>query len=144
MIDDIINDINSGGITYDVIGKQNLGGQKLYSVSPYHELTTKIKGSKATLSNIADFLEQNIDYIVKSKHALGGWYNKKTDTLYLDISVVTPDKILAKDIGKKANQVAIFDLNKFKDIPTGGTGEVNGVLSTFEDRINFIDSLFRK
>lgn len=132
-LNDIIDEINkNGGITYNLKGKENLSGKKYYSVSIYPERS--LITDKLDRNALADYIEQNIDLLSKADHQLGGWYDKESGKLYLDVAIAIKDRTKAIDLGKKYNQKAIFDLNKLEEIPTGGTGENIGDFGDINSR----------
>lgn len=121
----IVDEINSGGITYNLPGKKSLGGTEAYAVSPFpnRSLVRDVRAEgPLTLKTLARYIQENADLLAKKDFALGGWYDTDSGKIYLDVSIVTPDKARAITIGKKLNQKAAFDLSKFEEIPTGGDG----------------------
>ncbi len=85
-----------------------------------------------SLSDLAD--SKKVDRYLKRKRAmlsqpntyLGGWLNKAEKKVYIDIVEVFPpgQKEAAIQAGRDRNQLAVFDLGSFEEIPTGGTGKV--------------------
>jgi hypothetical protein len=57
---------------------------------------------------------------------LGGWRDKATGQFYLDVCDNVSDREKAVELGANRDQKAIFHLDTFDEIPTGGTGEGNG------------------
>jgi hypothetical protein len=118
----IYNNIkDNGGITYNIVSGKDLGGTNAFSVSIYPERGIKIDVNSFKVRDIYDFLKKNIDLLKDGNNSFGAW--KDDNFIYLD-AVVTPKEIVAaKQLGKTFNQIAAFDLNKFEEVPTGGTGE---------------------
>ena len=118
-----------GGFTRDVLRNVDFSGTPHISVSPFPERTLTYVG-ETTQKQIADFFKKNFDLLQKKGYAMGGWYNKADGKTYLDVALVVPKKFTseANQLGKNSNQIATFDLETFKEIATGGTGEVAGVL----------------
>lgn len=135
-LDEVVDAINSGGITFDTVRKMSLGGQKMISVSVYPELSRIFTG-KITKEDIVKYIRDNIDILRKRNHSLGGWYDTETGKIYLDVSVTMPDVDTAVALGKKYNQKAVFDLEKFEEIQTGGTGENLGNYGSILDRSEY-------
>lgn len=72
-----------------------------------------------TAEDIRAFTEKNKDILDKNPDLYVGGY-KNT----LGISERLTDQAAAEDLGKKTNQISIYDVKNGKEIPTGGTGEV--------------------
>ncbi len=72
-----------------------------------------------TAEDIRAFTEKNKDILSKNPDLYVGGY-KNT----LGISERLTDQAAAEDLGKKTNQISIYDVKNGKEIPTGGTGEV--------------------
>jgi len=115
----------TGGSTFNVRNEQNLAGQKVYSVSPFKELETVLDHSP-TSEDITGFIgrpgvrEKLFD--PSGKFSLGTWEDKSEGKTYLDVVVTTPDLSEALEIGRKAKQIAAFDLSKV-DPQTGDVAE---------------------
>lgn len=54
---------------------------------------------------------------------IGGWTDKGTGKTYLDISHNVQSRSKAISLGKRNNQIAIWDVKRGREIRTGGTGE---------------------
>jgi len=138
--DNIVKAINeNGGITYNAKGG-NLGGKKVYSVAIYPERSQTFKG-EVTKNDIIKYVYDNIDLLGKKGHSLGGWYDTESKQLWLDVAGTVKDKNLAIKLGKKFNQKAIFDLNKFEEISTGGTGEATGKMPSISARQKYLSNI---
>lgn len=126
--------IENGGSTFDAEGN-SLVGQPGYAVSLYPERSSTVK-DQITDDHVSDFIDRNRDLLDKDpRNAIGTWHDTSTDTHYLDISAVLPDRDQAIDLARKYNQKAIFDLQKLEEIPTGGTGEPVPGLAPEGDRL---------
>jgi predicted ABC-type ATPase len=136
----IVEDINNGGISYNLAQKASLGGTKNYAVSLYPERSVIL--DKLSTKDIVKFIKSNSDLLSQKGHILGGWYDTETGKIYLDVSTAFKNKEKAIELGKEFNQKAIFDLKNFSDIPTGGTGENTGGLPPIKDRLKSIARLF--
>lgn len=136
-----IEQINSGGITQDLLKKESLGGTKTYAFSPFVK-RTQVFNKQVSTVELANFIEANKDLLSKEGFALGGWYDTETGKVYLDVSVTTPDLEKAMTLAEKFNQKAIFDLNDFTEIATGGNGEVTKSLENLstEDIMKILNS----
>jgi len=139
-IDNIAQSINeNGGITYNA-SKGNLGGKEAYSIAMYPERSKTFQG-EITKKDILQYISDNIDLLGKKGHSLGGWYDTEAKQLWLDVAGTVKDKNTAIKLGKKFNQKAIFDLSKFEEIPTGGTGESVKGLPDINNRMKLLEKL---
>lgn len=135
---------NEGGFTMDTLRNIDYGGTPHIAVSPFPERSAIYTGETTTM-HIAQFMEKNIDLLSQKGYSLGGWYDKASGQTYLDVVVPVPKKFStqAVELGKQSNQKAVFDLETFTEIPTGGTGEVAGAASLVE-RQNLVKSLLTR
>lgn len=73
-----------------------------------------------------------IEYLLRNEQALidnpevfvGAWRDSETGKLHLDMVNHFTDQAEAERLGSERNQIAVFDLGTFDEIPTGGTGNV--------------------
>lgn len=116
---DIVKLINeTGGATYN-LDRGNLAGTNNYAVAIFPQAGV-ILDHIPNEQEINDFIDTN-STLFSSDASLGAWVdNNKT---YLDVVATIPDKERAIALAKRYNQIAIFDLKNFVEIPTGGTGE---------------------
>lgn len=89
-----------------------------------------VKGKKVTKTILRKVIEKNKDILHDPRVALGGWYDKATDTTWIELSTLVPTKKAATRLGREWNQVNVVDLPKLAKqdwdnafIPTGGSGE---------------------
>ena len=143
-IADAIND--NGGFTYDpktgeVITSVN---EDTWAVGVTPELSHKAQAhKKITAEQVQTTIQE---FIANSKKAspglndlfeldsgfkLGGWVNKE-GVFFVDVTMLItesrsggkgPAKLKAMQLAKEQNQQAIFNLNDFTEVDTGGTGE---------------------
>lgn len=110
-----------GGSTFNLSQNRNLSGEPFFAVSTHPE-RSKIIDGPPTASDINEYIRANQELLAQPENSLGTWTNKgKT---YLDVVTTEPNRERAIQLGRDNNQIAIFDLQKFEEIPTGGTGEV--------------------
>ncbi len=130
-------DADNVGSTFSVDGK-NVAGQPLGSVSIFNERSEIIK-EKLTPEILQEFADKNKDILDGNGDVLsiGTWLDSSTGETYLDI-VATVDKESAAELGREYNQKAVFDLETFTEIDTGGTGEAVEGLKPEVDRIQDI------
>lgn len=95
-----------------------------YPPAAGHSAVIDMSAPKATIrARVAEFVQKQRDFV--TDHAdryIGGWVD--AGKLYLDVSRNFPPERRAAAIaaGRRNNQIAVFDLDTFSDIPTGGTG----------------------
>lgn len=123
----------NGGSTFTAQG-ENVVGKPGFAVSLYPERSVIIQGPLSA-EDLRSFIDQNNDLLMDPRVVIGTWNNGSKN--YLDISAVIQDKEQAIALGKKYNQIAIFDLQKLQEIPTGGTGEPVEGLPSEIDRLAF-------
>jgi hypothetical protein len=128
------DDPEIGGFSYDFVERRFMEpGEKLYIVSMYPERQAVLKpGERLTRDRLRRYANANRDLLDRfakaddtplPKHVLGAWRDSKTGKTYLDVSAATPNREAAVEAGRLYDQIAVFDLEKMEEIPTGGTGE---------------------
>lgn len=120
------------------------GAKGMGAVGMFKERTL-IMDSDLTEGVLNRFIEKNKDLLslTDNKYAIGTWFGGEPEQLWLDISLVTDLKNAIK-IGKKNDQVAIFDLETLNDVPTGGTGKYDvTVMRAKRNSVNKFDGLGR-
>jgi hypothetical protein len=106
---EIINK-NPSGFSINLNSLENV--KKGYVVSFTH--INKNKNIDNILKRI-DFIKYAFPQLKKNL-VLGGWYNKKDNCFYLDLGLNLKNKKHSLIIGKYFKQIAIFDINKLKEI----------------------------
>lgn len=107
--------LDNGGITYNLRAKNHATWG--YSVSPYKAREVRIPVEDFGAGYVAAYRRANDDLLTKSRHYLGGWYNKADNLVYLDVSQVFPVVAAALLVGREAQQQAVFDLLTGEEIP---------------------------
>lgn len=138
--DDIFELINEGGITFDIVRNIEYKGEPFTSVSLFPERSELIEGDVNVLE-ILKYVRANSDLLTKKNNALGGWYDTEDKKLWLDIVTLVKDQEKAIELGKEFNQKAVFDLEEFEEIQTGGTGEVFKNMPSIEERLALIENI---
>lgn len=106
----------NGGFTYNPqTGDQPKVG---YSVAIHGDREKKLVGKDAiTPKAISDYIKDNHDVLLRDPKAhLGGWYNDKDDTWYLDVPHVESDLSKAASLGHDNKQLGIYDLKRGETI----------------------------
>lgn len=105
-----------GGFTWEGLqGREVVGTSKI--VSPYagrSKVFDKIEDVKAT--DIADFAIKNFDLLMKPYHFVGGWHDKQSKKVFLDISIVAATAKEAERLSRENDQIAYFDLETGKSV----------------------------
>jgi hypothetical protein len=104
------------GSTFNV-AKGSLSGTPHYAVSVYKGREKKVPGAQLTPEVVKDYIAKNQDLLSDPKNSIGTWFNKGDGQSYLDISVTTDNLDEALALGQQNKQLAIFDLQKFEEIP---------------------------
>jgi hypothetical protein len=110
------------GATYSLyFGNQS--GQRLYSVSVYPERSRITGGKKIRPEVLNAFVQDNLDLLTNPLCCIGTWHNPEEDLTYLDVVALLSNKRQATALGRRYNQIGIFNLRQAVVIPTGGTGD---------------------
>lgn len=64
------------------------------------------------LLNVISFVQKNAGRV----NAFGGWLDENTGRYYWDATVICEDLQTALDLGRRNNQIAIFDLENLQEI----------------------------
>lgn len=118
--------ISGGGISIHT--KSGREPKKGYMVAAYTDRSQWIseadtKDPAKRQAAIKDFMEKNKDVLSDPNNFLGTWYDTESKRISLDISRCVEDKDAAITMGQEYNQIAIWDVANFEEIPTGGSGE---------------------
>ena len=102
-----------GGFTYNP--KTNKVVEKGYVSAIDKKYEAKVPASKFSVKDIRAYARKHADILSLPGHHLGAWRETVDgeDLIFLDVSVVTPTIEEAADIGRKYDQLGIFDLNTF-------------------------------
>ena len=95
----------------------DLSGQPFFVVSTHPEINVTIPGKNLTNTQIADFIEKNMDLLKDPKNFVGTWYNEDSGNSELDVSEAIESKEEAIKLGEKYEQEEIWDLKKGEGIP---------------------------
>jgi hypothetical protein len=105
----------TGGASFNLF-KGDLAGTKHYAVATFPDRGVVIEGTP-TPQQIRHFIGANQDVLVDPKNSIGTWFNKADGKTYLDVSVTTPSLKEAKQLGRKNQQLAIYNLASGTEIP---------------------------
>jgi hypothetical protein len=112
-------------------------GQSLFAVSLFPEprIAVIFSGHDLPIERLKIFLNANHYLLSDPRICVGTWYDEANDLSYIDIVAVLPSRETAIALGKKYNQIAIYDLYRHEEIDTGGTGEFMELDTPPEDRL---------
>ena len=111
----------NGGVTVNLY-HGNLAGQPLHVVSVYPELTVTVEGAEVDPAVLRQFIAQHLPLLRDPRNNVGTWHNPADGRTYLDVSTALPDREHAIELGRRYNQLGIFDLHLLEFVDTGGTG----------------------
>lgn len=121
----------SGGFSLRLNGKEPPGG--IMVAMPGTEETFPAK--EMTLAKLRDYMDRHREVIQLSHHYFGGWLDRSSGTVYLDISRNVKGLEKAKKLGKDWGQLAVFDIDKAKK---GEDGEVR--LAAGDNEVVFLST----
>ena len=106
----------AGGFTFNPKRNEMRSSGFVSAVSTEYEEKHEIGEFNA--QTIRDYAAKHAEMLAKPNHHLGAWTTTGPDGktyVYLDVSVVMNSAKEAADMGRKYNQLAIFDLNTFTE-----------------------------
>jgi hypothetical protein len=124
----------AGGSTFNLYGG-DLMGQPLVATAVFPELTWRVPGRSPTPARVAQFIREHLEFLSDPRFSVGTWYDRERGRTALDVVATLEDKKLAERLGRRYNQVAVFDLERGEEIPTGGTDEAPPKLPPFNKRL---------
>jgi hypothetical protein len=111
----------NGGATISLY-HGNLAGQPLYVVSLYPELTLVVEGAQVDPAVLRQFAAEHLWLLMDPRNSLGTWHNPDDGRTYVDVSTALPNRERALALGRRHNQIGIFDLARLEFVEVGGTG----------------------
>ncbi|MCC6315453.1 MAG: hypothetical protein IT337_15720, partial [Thermomicrobiales bacterium] len=123
---------NSGSTFNPRLG--NLAGKPLYSVALYPERGLVLDAAP-TPEILEKFIKANRVLLADERLSVGTWHNAADGKHYLDIVATLPDRALAERLGRSYNQIAIYGLESFEEVGTGGTGTVPRRMPPIDQRL---------
>jgi hypothetical protein len=88
--------------------------------------------------HLSSFLKDNRSSLTKGSY-LGLWHNKDDGKVYLDVSDNVMDQAKATSLGRRRDQISIWDVANFREIDTGGTGQLSKSESVEGDSTSRLD-----
>jgi len=136
---------NHNGSTFTLCPLKNMKGRAFIAVGIFPERTHPITSfdGELTTDKVINFVWSNLDLLGHRNVALGTWYDSEYHRIVLDVVLLVPRKHRERaiELGKKFNQHSIYDLKADAAIPTGGTGECTGTLTSIEAQARLEESL---
>lgn len=121
VVDTIRN--NPNGFSVRPTGEQPTKGYMVALPGRTKILAKDALHGEAAHAIINDYARANADVLSKPGAHIGGWQDSKTGKVYLDIANNIGSQRAAVKEGKIANQIAIWDVKRHREIRTGGTGK---------------------
>lgn len=105
--------MKNGGITFDPRTLKAVS--KGFALSPYKRNEVVIPCAEFSAASIRKYMEANRVLLSLPDHYLGAWCSG--GRIYLDVSVVVRDRAYAERLARAADQLAMFNLETFEEIP---------------------------
>jgi hypothetical protein len=96
----------SGGFSLQANGHEPTTGFMIST--PGTEET--FRASDISVDDVRGYMDKYSDLLKQDNAYFGGWLDRESDEIYLDISVNVQDEAEARRMGKEHKQIAIFDL----------------------------------
>jgi hypothetical protein len=101
----------------------DMAGKKLFSVSIYPSRSISL-WERPSWDELFEYTKANLDLLLKPGHAMGTWFFDYELMHVLDVVVCLPDRDEALDLAKRYRQLAIYDLQLRREIPTSRRSEL--------------------
>ena len=95
-------------------------GKKYAAIVKADDFFDETKGAEI----LSSYMKQHKADLATGKNYLGLWHNTEDGQVYLDVSENIMDEGEATSRGRDRDQISIWDVANFKEIPTGGTGGI--------------------
>ena len=95
-------------------------GKKFAAIVKADEFFDEATGAEI----LSSYMKQHKTEFNNSNNYLGLWHNTEDGQVYLDVSENIQDEAEATSRGRERDQISIWDVANFKEIPTGGTGGI--------------------
>lgn len=80
---------------------------------PGHERV--LEPDEVTETVLAEYLTENRDALLTPNAHWGGWFDRQTGQVYLDVSILVDTETEATDLGREWNQKAVFNLETHEE-----------------------------
>jgi len=95
-------------------------GKKFAAIVKADDFFDETKGAEI----LSSYMKRHKAEFNNSNNYLGLWHNTEDGQVYLDVSENIQDEAEATSRGRERDQISIWDVANFKEIPTGGTGGI--------------------
>ena len=95
-------------------------GKKYAAIVKADDFFDETKGAEI----LSSYMKRHKADLATGKNYLGLWHNTEDGQVYLDVSENIMDEGEATSRGRDRDQISIWDVANFKEIPTGGTGGI--------------------
>jgi hypothetical protein len=131
----VVNDIlrliqSNGGATYN-LSKGNLVGTDAYAVAIYPDREQIVP--EVDFDTLEGYITQNEDLLSNPNNSFGAWISGG-NKVYLDIVATVKDLNEAVELGRKYNQLAIFNLKTLQEIPIQKLAKLAAAVSDKEQQ----------
>ena len=138
-VDEVVRQVlvlhsSNGGSTFNLFFGDMLGSES-FAVSIYPERSVVLPGKDVPIGVLRQFIVDNLDLLRDPRVSVGSWFSTDSKASFLDISATVPGRQQAIELGRKYNQIAIFDLASMQEISVGGTGEKSEGMPPPRDRL---------
>ncbi len=147
-VPEIVNSVKTlldetGGATYNVFTGDKLKAPE-YAVGIFPEKSRIIEGL-ADEQDIKEFILDNKNILSDPRTNIGLWHDG--DKTYLDVSVTVPEKGMAEELGRKFNQIAIYDLKHQQEVmindTVAGQSKLTLIHSSRQPNLEMVDPAFQ-
>lgn len=107
--------ILNGGVTWN-LHRGNLGGKDEWAVSIDPDASVVVEVEDFGPSVVAHFLHDNRTILDDSTISFGGWIDRETNRVYLDLSWTTPSREDAEALARAYDQIAIYNLKTQEEV----------------------------
>jgi hypothetical protein len=130
----------NGGMTVSIEGNTPDRG---IAYSPSKTTETRISEADFNEESLDAFVDKHWDMLTQPGMHIGGWFNEKDTTWYLDVSKVNEYNSRVIQDAQDAEQLAVFDLATFNEI-TIGEEDSNGKYTKIGEAQAIFDEAFGK
>lgn len=105
--------VGQGGVTVDSAGKPVTKG---FAVAVHRGLEVKVPGAELTANHVESFLKNNAALLSQPGQHFGMWHDAESDHWFMDVSHVVASRGEATALGRKHDQLAVYDLHNKQEI----------------------------
>ena len=106
--------VSTGGFTYEPIA--NVSPTSGYALSNFKDKELIVSVDDLSSSTIFRYMQKHSEVLKDPNVYVGGWWDTRTDEVYLDISTILDDRGAAIEMAREMDEEGIFDLSNFETI----------------------------